>query len=193
MKWSHVMAGLMLASVLSTAGFAANPQAAAPAQTKLTFPSVYDHILSAVEKEFVDAAEAMPEDKFNFAPTGPGEFKGVRTYSAQIKHVAMVNYVLGAALMQEKMPIDAPGEDGPANITSRADVLKFLKDSFAYAHKSVANLNADSLLEPVKAPWGDHPMSRLALVTTMMSHPFDHYGQMVEYLRMNSIVPPASR
>ncbi len=53
--------------------------------------------------------------------------------------------------------------------------------------------NATSLLEQVKPPWGDHPTTRLSLVTIMIYHPYDHYGQMVEYLRMNSIIPPASR
>ncbi len=193
MKRSFLIVGLVLATLLSNAAFAANPQAAAPAQTKPTFAAVYDRLISSVEKEVVDAADAMPEDKFNFAPTGPGDFKGVRTFAMQIKHIAAVNYMVGAALLQEKPPADINGESGPANITSKADVMKYLKDSFAYAHKSVTGLNANNLLEQVKAPWGDRPVTRLSLVTIMISHPYDHYGQMVEYLRMNSIIPPASR
>jgi uncharacterized damage-inducible protein DinB len=187
------VASLVLAIACSNAAFAANPQAAGSAQPKPTFPMVYDRLISSVEKEVVDAAEAMPEDKFNFAPTGPGEFKGVRTFAIQVKHIATVNYMIGGALMQEKPPVDVADENGPANMTSRADILKYLKDSFAYAHKSVTGLNGDNLLERVKPPWGDQPMTRLSLVTIMISHPYDHYGQMVEYLRMNSIIPPASR
>ena len=193
MNRSFFIAGLMLATALCNVAFAANPQAASAAQQKPTFAAVYDRLISSVEKEVVDAADAMPEDKFNFAPTGPGEFKGVRTFALQIKHIATVNYMLGAALMQEKPPVDVSGENGPASITSKADVMKYLKDSFAYAHKSVAGLNENTLLERVKPPWGDAQMTRLSLVTIMIYHPFDHYGQMVEYLRMNSIIPPASR
>ena len=138
MKKSLWVASLICAVACSTAAFAANPQAGGAAAPKPTFAMVYDRMLSQVEKEVVDAAGAMPEDKFNFAPTGPGDFKGVRTYAAQIKHIAAVNYMLGASMMQEKAPVDLGGEDGPANLTSKADIVKFLKDSFAYAHKSVA-------------------------------------------------------
>jgi hypothetical protein len=180
MKRLFPIAGLVLATILSNAAFAAGPQAAAPAQ-KPTFAMVYDKLISGGEKEVVDAADAMPEDKFNFAPTGPGEFKGVRTFAQQIKHIAAVNYMVGAALLQEKPPVDVNGESGPANITSKADIMKYLKDSFAYAHKSVTGLDANSLLEQVKPPWGDHPVTRLSMVTIMISHPYDHYGQMVEY------------
>ena len=101
--------------------------------------------------------------------------------------------LIGAAILQEKPPVAIKGESGPANITSRADILKFLKDSFAYAHKALASINENNILEPIKSPFGDHPTTRLALATSMLSHPFDHYGQMVEYLRMNGIIPPASR
>ncbi len=192
MKRLVLIAGLILATALSNTAFATAKQAGA-AQDKPTFAAVYDHILTGVEKEIVDAAEAMPEDKFNFAPSGPGDFKGVRTYAMQIKHIAVANYMLGAAILQEKPPVDINGESGPANITSRADILKFLKDSFTYAHKAVKSIDENNILEPIKSPFGSHPSTRLALVTSMLSHPFDHYGQMVEYLRMNGIIPPASR
>jgi uncharacterized damage-inducible protein DinB len=192
MKRLFPIAGLVLATVLSNAAFAANPQAAAPAQ-KPTFAMVYDKLISSAEKEVVDAADAMPEDKYNFAPTGPGEFKGVRTFAQQVKHIAAVNYMVGAALLGEKPPVDVNGESGPANITSKADIMKYLKHSFVYAHKSVTDLHANTLLEEVKAPFGNRPMTRLTIVSIMIYHPYDHYGQMVEYLRMNSIIPPASR
>jgi len=192
MKPSFLFAGLVvIALALSSASVAATPQA--PAQEKPTFASVYDHMLTGVEKEVVGAAEAMPEDKFNFAPTGPGEFKGVRTFAMQVKHIAVANYMIGAAILQEKPPVEMKDEDGPANLTSRADIVKFLKDSFAYAHKALAGINETNVLESIKSPFGNRPTTRLALATSMLSHPFDHYGQMVEYLRMNGIIPPASR
>ncbi len=192
MKKSLLLASLMIAAC-STAAFAANPQAAGEAQEKPTFASVYDHALSNIEKEIVGAAEAMPEDKFNFAPTGPGEFKGVRTFAQQIKHVAEANYAFGSAILQEKPPVEMKGPNGPDSITSRADILKYLKDSFAYAHKAMGTINESNILTPTKGPFGDRPTTRLAMATSILSHPFDHYGQMVEYLRMNGIIPPASR
>lgn len=195
MKRSFFVASLMLvlATALSNAAFAADPQAAGSAPQKPTVAAVYDRLITITEKEVVDAADAMPEDKFNFAPSGSGEFKGVRTFAQQVKHLSATNYMIGAALLGEKPPADVNDEKGPDNLTSKADVMKYLKDSFAYAHKSVAGLNESNLLEQVKAPFGNRPLTKLALVTIMIYHPYDHYGQMVEYLRMNSIIPPASR
>src|SRR5580700_5497138 len=94
-----------------------------------TVTEVLDSTVLNMEHEFVPAAEAMPEDKFGFAPSD-GEFKGVRTYAQQIKHVAAVNYELGAALLEQKPPVDIGDESGPASITSKAAILKYLKESF---------------------------------------------------------------
>jgi uncharacterized damage-inducible protein DinB len=157
-----------------------------------TVTEVLDHTVSYLEHEFVPAAEAMPEDKFGFAPTN-GEFKGVRTFAQQIKHVAAVNYELGAAILEEKPPVDIGDEAGPASITTKAQVLKYLKDSFLYVHKAVQTINEKNQVETVRSPFGEGKVSRLGLATTVAWHGYDHYGQMVVYLRMNGIIPPASR
>ena len=157
-----------------------------------TVMQVLDHTVSNLEHEFVPAAEAMPEDKFGFAPTS-GEFKGVRTFGEQIKHVAAVNYELGAAILEEKPPVDLGDESGPASIKTKADILKYLNDSFAYVHKAIQTINEKNLVEPIKSPFGEGKVTRLSLATMVGAHGFDHYGQMVEYLRMNGIIPPASR
>jgi len=161
-------------------------------EERRTVTQVLDRTVSNMEHEFVPAADAMPEDKFGFAPTN-GEFKGVRTFGQQIKHVAAVNYELGAAILEEKPPVDIGDESGPASITTKADILKYLNDSFAYVHKAVQTVNEKNLVETVKSPFGEGKVTRLALATSVAWHGFDHYGQMVEYLRMNGIVPPASR
>ena len=190
MKKEFVTAILVLA--LGTTGGAAIASAQGKMDQKITFAAVYDHSLSGVEKEVVSGAEAMPEDKFNFAPT-QGEFKGVRTFAQQVKHIAAVNYMFGAAILGEKSPVALGSENGPDNITTKADVVKFLKDSFAYLHKALNTLDANNLLVQIQSPFGSNKITRLALTNIALSHPFDHYGQMVEYLRMNGIVPPASR
>jgi hypothetical protein len=176
--------------------FAAPPQAMqAKPDMKPTFAAVLDRSLTNVEHEVVPAAEAMPEDKFNFAPT-QGEFKGVRTFAQQVKHIATANYALGAGILAEKPPMDLESENGPAKITSRADVLQYLKDSFTYLHKALNSINESNVLERVPSPFDpEHKVmvSRLGLAIGSISHPNDHYGQMVEYLRMNNIIPPASR
>jgi hypothetical protein len=162
------------------------------AQTASTIPQVLNHNIAGVEGEFVPAAEAMPEEKYAFVPTS-GEFKSVRTFGEQVKHVAAVNYMVAAAILDEKPPIELGGENGPDSIKSKADIVKFLKDSFVYVHKALTNVNESNLLKPIKSPFGNDKTNRLAMGTLIAAHCFDHYGQMVVYLRMNSIVPPASR
>jgi uncharacterized damage-inducible protein DinB len=157
-----------------------------------TVTQVLDRAVSNMEHEFVPAADAMPEDKFAFAPTD-GEFKGVRTYGEQIKHVAAVNYIFGAAILGEKVPVDVGDESGPAALKSKAEILNYLKESFAYVHKAIQTINEKNLVEPLKSPFGEGTVTRLGVATSVAGHGFDHYGQMVEYLRMQGIVPPASR
>lgn len=184
-KTKALFASLLL---LACSGLALG-QSAKPAEP---IAQILDRSASGGEKEFVSAAEAMPEDKYAFAPAN-GEFKGVRTFAQQVKHVAAVNYMLGAAILQEKPPVDVAGESGPDSIKSKAEIVKFLKDSFAYVHKAIGTINEGNLTAPIKMPWGDQMGTRLGMATTVVGHCFDHYGQIVEYLRMNGIVPPASR
>jgi DinB superfamily len=170
--------------------------AAALAQTAAdehpTVSQIMERSLKPTESEFVGAADAMPEDKYSFAPTN-GEFKGVRTFAQQVKHVAAVNYIIGATILEQKPPVDTGGENGPDSITSKADIMKFLNDSFAYLHKALASINEKNETDLIKNPFGEKKTTRLGFATVAYWHPFDHYGQMVEYLRMNGIIPPASR
>ena len=184
MKWLGVFVFLAGSSF-------AMAQAAKPTEPR-TSGQVLDHYIANVEGEFVPAAEALPEDKYSFAPTN-GEFKGVRTFAQQVKHVAAVNYLIAAAILGEKPPVDTGGESGPDAIKSKPEIVKFLKDSFAYVHKAIPGISGKAALESVKNPFGERPVTRLELATWIPSHCFDHYGQMVEYLRMNGIIPPASR
>lgn len=185
-SWT-VIAGCMLLACSSLAFAQASKEG-----ERHTVAQVLDRGISGVEGEFVSAADAMPEDKYSFAPSN-GEFKGVRTFAQQVKHVAAVNYMLGGALLEQKPPVDIGGESGPTSITSKADILKFLKESFEYVHKALATVNDKNLVGTVKSPFGEGKVTRLGLASIISTHGFDHYGQMVVYLRMNGIVPPASR
>ncbi len=181
---------MLLASCVLAASLV-SAQQAKPSEPR-TVTSILDRSLANVEGEFVPAAQAMAEDKYNFAPTG-GEFKGVRTFAQQIKHVAAVNYLLGSALLGEKSPADTGGENGPESVKSKADIVKYLKDSFAYLHKAYATINQENAAGTVKSPFGEGEVSRLGIATLGVGHCFDHYGQMAVYLRMNGVIPPASR
>ena len=158
-----------------------------------TLAKAYGGDVSSAEKEIVSLAEAMPADKYNFAPTG-GEFTGVRTFALQMRHIAAVNYEVAAAILGEKNPVEmGKSENGADSLDHKDAIVKYLKDSFAYAHKALGTITEKNVLGEVKSPFGDGNATRASLATIFAWHSFDHYGQAVVYARMNGVVPPASR
>jgi hypothetical protein len=159
----------------------------------VTIASAVDREISNAEKQIVEVAEAMPEGKFNFSPESlnisGGDYKGVRTFALEVKHIAASNYAIWSPLTGDKFPKDFMGGDGPESLKTKAEIIQFLKDSFELGHKAAATLTIENMLQPAEGS----KSSRLRLAEFAVSHAYDHYGQMVEYLRMNGIVPPASR
>jgi uncharacterized damage-inducible protein DinB len=145
---------------------------------------VYGGLMSGMEKEITSAAEAMPADKFNFAPT-QGEFTGVRTFGQQVKHLAEANY----EFFDDWNIGPAPKEADIEALTSKDDIVKALKDSYVYAHKAMDTITAANAFDSL----GKDKGTRAGTAAFCIAHAMDHYGQMVIYLRMNGIVPPASR
>lgn len=159
---------------------------------KITPPTsvveVFDRSVSGPEHATLALAGKMPGSLYNFVPTS-GEFKGVRTFAQLARHIAVANYQMGAALLREKLPIETGlHENGPDSLQSKADVVKFLRESFVYLHKGIATVNEHNLMEVVELPEGGRA-PRLSVVTAAIAHPWDMYGQMIEYLRMNGIDP----
>jgi DinB superfamily len=152
----------------------------------------YDSALKSAESDIVGLAEAMPADKYNFAPTN-GSFDGVRTFAQQVKHLAAVIYLVSAASMGEKPPVDTNGEKGPDSAAAKAQIVAFLKGAFAYAHKAAGALTPANEMEQVQSPFGKEKATRAGILNVAAWHSFDHYGQMVVYARMNGVIPPASR
>ena len=151
-------------------------------------------LLKLTERVLVSTADAMPADKYGFAPTD-GEFRGVRTFGQMVKHLSATNYILAAAALGEEPPADAGDELGPEAVRTKVEILNYLNGSFRQLHKAIEAIGDKSV--PVKSspisPLKGAEVTRLALVVESLAHVFDHYGQMVEYLRMNGVVPPASR
>ncbi len=147
---------------------------------------VFDKILSGQEKELVSLAEAMPADKFNFAPSkSVGNFDGVSSFSDQVKHIAAANYSFFKAF-------NVPGGRNVADVeklTSRDEILAALKASYQYAHAAIATITPENAFVDLNGK-GETRAGMAAYATT---HNNDHYGQLVEYLRMNGEIPPASR
>jgi uncharacterized damage-inducible protein DinB len=178
---------LLAAASTTTFGQASAAPAKPAVGTAVSPSATYDKLLAGMEKEFVDAAEAMPEDKFNFAPpASAGEFKGVRTFAGQVKHIAEANYYFFA-------PAGFSEADGKAKsdaiekLASKADIIAALKESFKVAHAYIATITPENAF--VMTANG----TRGGMAAFGIAHLMDHYGQMVVYLRMNGIVPPASR
>lgn len=199
MRTTSLMLALALAAPLAAQDMAAKPAekkaAAKPAPKKMdaTVGQGMDGTYQWVVKEFMDAAEAMPEDKFDFAPTA-GEFKGVKTFAQQVKHVSAINYFLGSLILGEKPPVELGNPElGPDNVKTKAEILKFMKDSFAYSTKAIRSLTAANATKEIKNPFMDGNLALIGVANLLSFHGMDHYGQMVEYLRMNGIIPPASR
>jgi len=145
-----------------------------------------------IEQLLVPAADAMPEAKYSFTPSY-GEFKGVRTFGEQVKHLAAANYQLGSRILAEEPPQGTQGEAAPSSVNSKAEIMEYLKGSFACLHRAAAKVDEKNEVELIAGTKGTWQRTRLGLLIDALAHSSNHYGQMVEYLRMNGIVPPESR
>ena len=174
--WLTAFAAFTLCSIAPSVLMAAQ---ATPAQA-------YQKLFSDQEEQLVAAAEAMPADKYNFAPTN-GTFEGVRTFAQQITHISSAQYFFFGGFGIK------PGIDPAAinKLTSKDEIVKALKDSYAFAQRAIETMTAQNAFEEIKEVDGANTRATIAAVG--LAHTNDHYGQMVEYLRMNSIIPPASR
>jgi uncharacterized damage-inducible protein DinB len=160
-----------------------------------TLQSTLDFQLTIMEHEFEGAADAMPADKYNFAPTN-GLFKGVRTFAEQVKHVATSNDRFFGAILGHPpaTPTDRfEQENGPDSIKTKAQIMQYLRASFAEGHKAIASITNENAFQPLSHAPMPFLNTRASLAIFACVHMNDHYGQMVEYLRDNGIVPPASR
>ena len=190
MNKTYLLSALCLA--LPVLAQTSAPAVVAPKVEASALTQALDQPLGIVEKQFVSAAEAMPEDKYGFAPS-QGEFKDARTFAQQVKHVAVANYGIGSFILGEKPPVDMSNMNGPDSVKSKAEIVKFLKDSYLYAHRALAAITEQNATTSEKSPFGAGTTTRLGMGTFLTAHAFDHYGQMAVYMRMNGIVPPASR
>lgn len=196
---ARTICGIFLPMLLAGSSLAVIPRPAAhatPAQMQAAHTdavtTALQKNLSSVERDFVATADAMPADRYWFAPSSSmGDFRGVRTFATEVRHVAAVNYEIFSALLGEKIPDAGEQENGPPSLKTKAEIMKYLRDSFALGHRAMAMINRQSATEVLNHPFG--PMTRLQLAVLATNHANDHFGQMVEYLRMNHIIPPTSR
>jgi hypothetical protein len=147
-------------------------------------------LLTMIEHDFVGLAEAMPADKYGFKPTN-GEFKAARTFGEQVKHVACANFAFYNEI-EKKTPPEHCETGGPSPARTKAELMPYLRESFTYAARVLRTMTPANALDRVEGEYGG-PSTRLGIATLSIWHASDHYGQLVVYLRMNGIVPPASQ
>ena len=189
----HRSLAIAALSLCTLAAFSQTP--AAPATT-VTPAASYDASVSSLEKLWTGAANAMPADKYSFAPsaaifvpTQATRYEGVRTYAQLCTHTIQANYRYFSLVGGIKPEIDVAAI---GKLTAKDDILKAFADTFAFAHKAAANVTAANAFESVGAPRMPATTTRASAFAGAIAHAEDEYGQAVEYLRMNAIIPPAS-
>jgi len=162
-------------------------------QTTHSISAAVERQLNMTEQSIVHVAELMPENQYYFTPDSlhlPGsDFKGVRTFAAQVKHLASDNYDMWAVLTGETVPPGGVGVEGPPAIRTKAQILDYLKGSFAMGHRAIGTLTAENAMDLL--PFRMSKLPRLDLAFWALTHANDHYGQMVVYLRACGINPSA--
>jgi hypothetical protein len=148
--------------------------------------------LTNVENQIMSLAKAMPADKYSFAPSQAifvpsqkTDYTGVRTFGQLLIHVAQANYGFGATISSTAKPTIDPKT--LATLTSKDEIIAALAASFEFEHAVFNSLTPETAF--VANQRGQTPLSQAA---GEVGHVGDEYGQLVEYARMNGVVPPAS-
>ncbi len=193
-----MMAGCLLAATatMAMAQMGASGLDKGPAVGTVAEPSrAFDSQLSLIEGEMMSAVKTMPAEKFDFAPSAAifvpdqkTKFDAVRSFGQQAVHVAGANYFFGASISGQKPDVDVAAIE---KLTKKDDIVKALAASFAFVHKAIGTLTPANVFVVVKSPEPGF-QTRGTMAEFAVAHAYDHYGQMVEYLRMNGMVPPAS-
>jgi hypothetical protein len=175
------------------AGAQMGQMSAGPAVGTIVSPAkAITPLISVWEEEFVGVAKAMPADKYDFKPTtnvpAGAKFDGVRTFADEIKHVTQANYYFYSAASGMKPDVDMKAI---GTLKTKAEIVAALEASFVFAHKAVDSLTLENSFKAIKSV--DGMTTPIALMAFGPAHGYDHYGQMVEYLRMNGVLPPGSK
>jgi uncharacterized damage-inducible protein DinB len=165
---------LALALTLPATG-GLNAQQASPITASVK--SAHDTVRGYITR----SAEQFPDDKYGFQAT-----KEVRTFGAILGHIANANYMICGAATGEK----GPGVDIEKTATTKAQLQKALAESFAFCDKAFEAMTDARGAEMVKFFGGEQ--ARLGVLAFNNAHNFEHYGNLVTYMRLNGMVPPST-
>ncbi len=130
---------------------------------------------------FVKAAEKMPEENYSYKPTPE-----VRSFGQIVGHVADAQYMFCSMILGDSMK---PQEIEKTK-TSKADLVKAVKDASAYCDKAYDGMTDAHAAEMVKLM--GHDMPKLIVLSINDAHTDEHYGNLVTYMRIKGLVPPSS-
>lgn len=194
LRWFAAAAILMGFAMAGSAQMGATAAAPTPG-TMLTPAQSADEVLNLFEHEAMGVVKAMPADKYDFAPSAANfvasqgtKYEGVRSFAKEVAHVAQANYYFYSTLSGLKPDVDVKAI---GSMTSKDQLVDALQRSFAFGHRAIATITRENAFQAIKGADGIH--TRQALADFAVAHGYDHYGQMVEYLRMNGVVPPGSK
>ena len=180
--------GILFSLVFLSAFF----QSACFGQEPAPLVTAIERQFNKIERDIVSSAEAMPADKYDFTPEtlniSNSNFKGVRTFAGQIMHLATDNLLIWSAITGDPVRSDIPDVNGPRSIKTKAEILAYLKSSFAEGRKAISMVTEKNAMEMID--FRGRKLAKLDLAFYALTHANEHYGQMVVYLRMCGIIPP---
>ena len=172
-------AGLIL--IISTFGYAGDKQKAGMSQS--AFFADFLSQENYIEKKITDLAEAIPAEKYSWRPA-----EGIRSIKEVVVHVGGGNYYL-PSLIGVKPP-ESFSMDAEQTITSKADAINSMKESFEHVRKMLEGMSDADLDKPADL-FGNKSNVRNALFI-LLGHQHEHLGQLIAYARSNGVVPPWS-
>ena len=196
MRIGMFVAGVLLGGCAAIGSAQMGAAAPAPAPGTMMAPSkAADELLNLLEQQLMGVVKEMPAEKYSFAPSATNfaasqgsKYEGVRTFGQQVAHLAQANYYFFSLVSGEKPDTDVKAI---GSMSSKDQLVAALQSSFAFAHKATATLTPANAFEEIKGADGMH--SRIGVANFAVAHGYDHYGQLIEYLRMNGMVPPGSK
>jgi uncharacterized damage-inducible protein DinB len=161
-------------------------QAPAPTPDQTTTSGFATTTYRAIKDFVTRSAEKMPSDQFTFQPT-----QEVRSFARLLAHIADANYLLCAFALGEPNPNGKQMDRIEKENLAREPLLERLKESFAYCDRAYTMLTEANSGEQV-AFFGTQKRTRMGVLWFHISHAYEHYGNLVTYLRLKGIVPPSS-
>lgn len=172
----------LLGLILAVPVAAQEPQQGAPP----SFTAFLKNIYRGNRDEISRSAAKFPEEFYGMRP---GPQMEVRTFGQLVGHLANYNYLWCSQAKGEKNP--AEGKDFET-LTSKADLTKALSDAFAYCdsvYNSLTDASGQEILEVTRENGGKRQITRLSLLVLNFGHNQHHYGNIITYMRMKSMVP----